>query len=133
MLSDVTAGDLMGRECWQISDDPDLETAVDDLLLRGGQRCLWVVRDDRLRGLVTLHRIRDVPKTDWRSTHLSDVMIPVDEIKTVNANDSALSVLRRMDEEDVNQIAVVEDGQLVGMITREHLLHFIRTKAELGM
>jgi len=38
-----------------------------------------------------------------------------------------------MDEEDVNQMPVVEEGRLVGLIGRDRLLHFVRTRLELGL
>ena len=37
-----------------------------------------------------------------------------------------------MTEEDVNQGPVVEDGRLLGMISRDRLLNFIALKVELG-
>jgi len=42
-----------------------------------------------------------------------------------------MSVLQKMDELDVNQVPVVDDGRLVGLISRESLLHDIRERAEL--
>jgi CBS domain-containing protein len=38
-----------------------------------------------------------------------------------------------MDEADVNQVPVMDDGRLVGMITREHLLRHIRIRNQLGI
>jgi len=42
-------------------------------------------------------------------------------------------VLQKMDESDVNQVPVVEGGRLLGLITRESLLHDIRMRAELAV
>jgi CBS domain-containing protein len=36
-----------------------------------------------------------------------------------------------MDENDVNQVPVMDNGSFLGMITRERLLHDIRLRAEL--
>jgi CBS domain-containing protein len=38
-----------------------------------------------------------------------------------------------MDGNDVNQIPVVRGGHLVGIIARDSILHFIRTRSELGI
>jgi CBS domain-containing protein len=37
-----------------------------------------------------------------------------------------------MDENDVNQVPVMDNDQLMGMVTRDRLLHYIRTRSELG-
>jgi Mg/Co/Ni transporter MgtE len=34
---------------------------------------------------------------------------------------------------DVNQMPVMDNGQLLGMVARDRVLAFIRTRAELGM
>jgi len=77
ILSSVTAGDLMSRACPTIEDDPDLQTLVDQFVLSEGQRCLFIARDNLLRGLVTLHNIKSVPKERWPVTRVSEVMTPM--------------------------------------------------------
>lgn len=38
-----------------------------------------------------------------------------------------------MTEEDVNQLPVVREGQLLGMVARDNVLQFLRMRAELGI
>ena len=133
MFAGVTARDLMSEACPTIQDDPTLQRLVDEQVLGTGKRCLLLMRGDKLTGMVTLHNIKKVPKEQWSITTASQVMMPFDMIKTVDVDDSALTVLQRMDEGDINQIPVVEAGLLAGMISRDNVLRFIRTKAELGM
>ena len=44
-----------------------------------------------------------------------------------------LEVLRLLEGQDVNQVPVVADDRLVGMITRDHLLRVLAAKMELGL
>jgi predicted transcriptional regulator len=37
-----------------------------------------------------------------------------------------------MDDADVAQMPVLVDGELVGMIGREQILHYVRVRGELG-
>jgi predicted transcriptional regulator len=39
-------------------------------------------------------------------------------------------VVEMMDKEDLNQVPVVSNGRLEGMIRRENILRFIKTRAE---
>jgi Zn-dependent protease len=132
-LAGVTARQLMSPLCPTIEDDPDLQTVVDEFVLGTGQRCLFISRGNRLAGLLTLHHIKSVPKERWRETRVSEVMTPSSEIKSVDINQSGLNILRTMDEANVNQIPVVDGERMVGIITREHLLHYIRNRIELGL
>jgi len=40
-------------------------------------------------------------------------------------------VLRMMAEQDVNQVPVVDDGRLIGLISRSDILRLIQTRREL--
>jgi len=40
-------------------------------------------------------------------------------------------VLERMAREDLNQLPVVRDGQLEGVVSRGHILSLLQTRAEL--
>jgi len=35
-------------------------------------------------------------------------------------------LLRKMDEADVNQMPVIESGQMIGLVTRKKILHYLR-------
>jgi CBS domain-containing protein len=92
-----------------------------------------VQEGEELYGLVTVHSIKEVPRSSWRDTRVQDVMIPWDELKTVRPNEELNVILDRMTGEDVNQFLVVDDGQLLGMVARDNLLKFIQVRSELGV
>ncbi len=93
------------------------------------------MKDDQLRGLLTLHRIKQVPRERWPTTRVEEVMIPRAELKTVKPDDELAVVFERMTTEDVNQFPVVdtEGGGLLGLVARNNVLAFLRARAELGL
>jgi predicted transcriptional regulator len=44
-----------------------------------------------------------------------------------------LTALQMMDSANVAQMPVVENDQVIGLLTREHVLHYIRARSELGI
>jgi predicted transcriptional regulator len=38
-----------------------------------------------------------------------------------------------MDASEINQMPVASEGRVVGLVTRDNLLRFLRTRAELGI
>ncbi|MBC7259519.1 MAG: CBS domain-containing protein, partial [Chloroflexi bacterium] len=132
-LQGYTAADLMRTQCAAVPPGVSLATLVDDHVLPLGQRCFLVTDGDALKGLVTLHEIRRVPRDRWTVTPVEQAMTAVDALHAVPPDADAYGVLERMDEYDVNQIPVVHEGRLVGIIARDSILHFIRTKSELGI
>lgn len=110
-----------------------LDLAVDHHFLTSARRCYAVGNHSGVWGLVTLHNVRDVPRQDWPFTHLSDVMTPLDKLLAVAPTTPLEEALRMMTGEGVNQLPVLVDGAMVGMLTRARVLTFIRIRSELGV
>ncbi|RLC94629.1 MAG: protease [Chloroflexi bacterium] len=133
MLQGHTVSEVMTRECPRVSPKLSLEQLVHDYILNSGRRCFPVVENDRPLGLVTVHNVKAIPRGLWAVKTVTDAMTPFDQLKWVQAGDDLSTVLQLMTDEDVNQLPVLQDGNIVGMVARDNLLSFINTRAELGM
>jgi Zn-dependent protease/predicted transcriptional regulator len=133
MLKGHRVSEVMMRDCHAISPQLTLEKLVDDYILGSGRRCFPVVEDNRVLGLMTIHNVKQVPRELWSTRTLEKEMTPMNKLKWVGPGEDLASVLQLMTAEDVNQLPVVDEGKIVGMIARENLLAFIQTRAELGM
>ena len=132
-LSGVKARSVMTQECEVVSGSLGLNQLVEDHILSGGQRCFFVADNGNMQGLVTLHNVRQVPRAQRDGLNTSQIMTRLDGVLRVEPDEDVWTVLQRMDEADVNQVPVMENGSFLGMITRENLLHDIRLRAELGI
>jgi len=133
MLAGHTAREVMMTDCPRIARGLTLDVLVDQVVLPSGRRCFPVMEDDQVYGLLTLHLIKKVPREQWATTRVEEVMIPQAELKTVKPDDELIVVFERMTAEDINQFPVVENGHLLGMVARDNVLAFLRTRAELGL
>jgi len=129
----VTVEEAMVKECYGVPGDTTIEQLVYEHIIRGGSRCLPVIEQGRVLGLVTLHQVKEVPRHAWNSTTVKEVMIPLDKARAVKPGDPLFSVFETMTREDIGQLPVVQDGELVGIIGRDSILSFIRTLSELGI
>jgi Zn-dependent protease len=125
--------EVMTTDCPRIARWLALEALVNRVVLPSGRRCFPVMEDDQILGLLTLHRIKKVPRERWATTQVEEVMIPRDQLKSVGPDDDLSTVFERMTAENVNQFPVMENGRLLGMIARDNMLAFLRTRAELGI
>jgi Zn-dependent protease len=133
MLSGVKARSVMTQECSTVPSRLGVDRLVEDYVLAGGQRCFFVADNGSTEGLITLHNLRSVPREQRLGLTANQVMTPIDGVLRVHPEDDVWNVLQQMDENDVNQVPVMDNGSFVGMITRERLLHDIRLRAELGV
>ncbi|GAI29142.1 unnamed protein product, partial [marine sediment metagenome] len=74
-----------------------------------------------------------VPQPNWGVTQVKDIMTPVDKLKMAHPDQNALSILEQMDESNTNQMPVVSEGRVIGLITRDNLIRLLRTRSELGI
>jgi len=132
-LSGHTVDEVMMRDYPAVAPDEPLGLLVNDFFLPLGLRSLPVVADERVAGLVTLHDINQVPRDDWMARRAGDVMVPIEETKTTTPDENLWEALVRMTSEEVNQLPVVSEGRLEGMLTRAGILTFLRMRAELGL
>ena len=133
MLAGHTAREVMMTDCPHIPSGLTLDMLVDQVVLPSGRRCFPVMEGDQVRGLLTLHLIKKVPRKRWATTRAEEVMVPRAELKAVKPHDELTVVFERMTAEDVNQFPVMEDGRLLGMVARDNVLAFLRARAELGL
>ncbi len=133
LLRDATVRQAMTRECRRVERGSTLEQLVEEEVLGAGRRCFVVTDDGRLRGLLTLHEVKAVPRERWPKITVGEVMKPAAQVRAVSPHDDLLSALQKMDDAGVGQLPVVAGEELMGMIGREQILHYVRARTELGV
>ncbi len=125
MLKGHTVSELMTTECPTVPPQLNIEQLVHEQILTSGRRCFPVMDKDRIVGLVTIHDVKSVPKEQWASRIVADVMTPIQKLKSVSPDDDLTTVLQLLTEYDINQVPVIKNGNFLGMIARDSLLTFI--------
>lgn len=131
MLKGHTAGEIMSQECTAISPAMSLENFVNEIMLNSGRRCFPVIADDHAEGLITLSDVKTVPRYAWSTTPVRQVMTPIDKIISVSPGEELSKVLQILAENDINQVPVVQDRNIVGMVARDSIINFIHVRTQL--
>jgi len=132
-LRSITARDIMTTEFPFITQQLSLGQLVQDYILAKGQDCFVVIDGDIWWGIVTMRDIKSIPKRRWNRTRIANIMTPASKVKTAYPQQPATSLLEQMEEWRVSQMPVLEEAKVIGIVTRDSLTHFIRTRAELGI
>ena len=132
LLSGHTVDQVMTRSCIQAPVNVTLRELVDDYILAGGHRCLVLVREVEPVGLLTLHDVRKVPRERWVSTTAGDVMTPMDQVQRTSPQTGLDQAFEQMGVDGVNQMPVVENGQIEGMLSREDILNYLHLLQKMG-
>jgi len=131
MLKGHTASEVMSRDCTVVPPDITVESLVNEHILSSGRRCFPVVSGGHTEGLVTLSNVRSVPRDARKTTLVRDAMTPLSQVKSVSPNEDLANILQILSENDINQVPVVWENKVVGIVARDNLINFINTRNEL--
>ena len=129
-LSGVRVADVMNRRCPTVDGASTLQDLVDSQLLPTGRRCFVVVDQGRVAGLITAREISAVDRSRWPVNTVEQAMKPLAGLKTVSPADSLAGALEILGKQDINQLPVVEDGVLEGVLSRADVLAYLQTLME---
>ncbi|MEI8233111.1 MAG: site-2 protease family protein [Verrucomicrobiota bacterium] len=133
ILGGLRASDLMTHPAICIPASLPLNLAVDDYFLTNHHVAFPVVEDGgRFRGLLRLEHLKTVPREKWPYTLVGAVAEAQDSRLAIPATSTAENALRILLVAGQGRLGVVDEaGQLVGILTRHDLLHYLRIHTEL--
>ncbi len=106
--------------------DTTLQCLADEHILGNSRRYFIVEKDNQLVGMATMHALQAVPKQDWPTTTVKQVMIPLYRLVTVQSQDELYDALEEMTQDGYNQMPVIDVGQIQGMLTREDVITYLK-------
>lgn len=124
-LDKTPVSEVMQTELTRIPPDISLATLVDEYLLHSSQRIFAVTRGGDFLGLVCLEDLRGVKPGEREHMKVADIMTPKDRLTTVKSSDDAASATDTLNQKNVNQLPVMENDRLVGLLTRESVLRWL--------
>jgi len=129
-LAGHRVSDVMRRDYTAVSPDSTLEQLVNEHILGSGQRSLVVEQNDRVVGLLTLHDVKKILRSDWPTTTAAQAMIPAEQMKRIRPDAELVAALGEMDRDGVNQLPVMVDDQIQGVLGRDDVIGLLRTLGE---
>jgi Zn-dependent protease len=130
-LAGLRASDLMSRDCVVVEGPTSVQDFVDHYILRTGKRCFMVSVMGRLGGLITPHEVRKLEREAWPVTPVQQIMKPIQEVRVVAPDTPVLDALELMTQNDLNQVPVVENQEVLGILARGDILQALKSRMEL--
>jgi len=82
-----------------------------------------VAEGGKLAGVLTLRSVNSVPRQLWAFTSVAGVMKSPRQFLTICADQSAVRALEQMEEYDIDQLVVVAEDTIVGVVTKDILIN----------
>jgi CBS domain-containing protein len=106
---------------------------IQNYIMGTDEHAFPVVDDGKVVGLVTLENVRRLDRDARDSTTVRDIMTPGDKLVTATPEEDAADALNKLTQKDVNQLPVVNRGELVGLLRRRDIIRWLQLNSQLKM
>jgi Zn-dependent protease/predicted transcriptional regulator len=130
-LRGVRVSDVMARECPVVDGRANLQTFVDDHMLRTGLTCFVVVENSQVVGVITPHEVKAVERRRWPYTTVDQVMRPLDQLRTTTPETPVTEALGIMGRERVSALPVISNERIEGFVSLHRVLQILHARGEL--
>jgi Zn-dependent protease/predicted transcriptional regulator len=128
LLGGVEAEQVMATNLVRIPAQLSLQEAVDDYFMRYDHSGFPVQEQGRTIGLLTLRGVRRVPRDQWPTRRVRDHLVPLDDQVVVAPDARMDAVVDRLQDGQAGRVLVVQDDQVVGIITPTDLTRWLRRR-----
>lgn len=133
LLRGARVSAAMQRPAAEVPANTTIYDFVEHYVLGQNLRALPVVGPNHdLVGIVTLADTRGVPRNEWGTTSVADVMRTGPDLVFAHPDEPLSQAMQDLSSHNINQLPVVEHSHLVGMLTRGDVVHYMQVREEVG-
>ncbi len=132
-LQGMKARDLMNSEFGTVPSSLSVQTLVDDYILKKKERVFLVTDEGSLRGIVCLEDVKGVPRENWGTVRVGEIMTPREKLEAVGPDADGNQILDSLTGREIHQVPVMEGEKIAGVICRTDILRVLQLRSELGV
>jgi CBS domain-containing protein len=128
----VKVRDLMDSSVEAIDPETSVEELVQDIIRQRHRRAAPVIEDGRVVGIITVTDLKDLAQDKWGETPVKQLMTR-DPLYSVGPEEDMNSAIRLITRHDINQLLVLENGRLEGILNRADVIGHLQLSQDLGL
>ena len=127
-LAAIPVRDLMVQTVISVSPDCTLDEAVNQYFRPYGYGGFPVMEDGQLLGLITVLDVQPVQPALWPWRQVKQVMRPFVPSLVVAPDAPVIQAMECMAREGWDRLVVMQDGQVIGLVTHSAIVHFLQLR-----
>jgi Zn-dependent protease/predicted transcriptional regulator len=127
-LEDVEVREVMIEDVVKVQPDLTVRELVSDYFLKYGFKGFPVMDKGKVIGVISLAEVKNTDYIQESTTRVADIMQPYNENIIISPDISLVIAMRKMVTENTARLLVMENDQLLGMITKTGLLRFLEIR-----
>jgi Zn-dependent protease/CBS domain-containing protein len=130
-LSGETITHFMQPNPVTVPPSTSIRDLVDNYFYKYHYKMFPVSRNGTLEGCITSNEVKNIPREQWNTLHVQDVLVPCSTETAISPDTDAMKALSLMNKTGRSRLMVVDADHLVGVITLKDMLKFLDLKVDL--
>ncbi len=130
ILQGVPVRALMRVDMPRVQADTSIATLVHNWMMQTDEHAFVVMRNGEFVGMVALDDVRKVPRREWEQMDVEEIMTPRDQLLVTTSDEDADKAFEKLATRQVNQLPVVDNGELVGLFRARDVMHWLQLQKE---
>jgi CBS domain-containing protein len=131
-LTGVLVGQVMEKDIESVQPETTISDVVQKYFIQKRKRAIPITEGDNLAGVITISDVKGISQDRWPTTPVSQVMHR-EPIHAVKPEDDLNAAMKLIAQYDLNQIPVLNQGKLVGILTRADVINYLQLSQELNI
>jgi Zn-dependent protease/predicted transcriptional regulator len=131
MLEGESVRDFMKSDPVTVTSSIPISDLVENYVYKHHFKMYPVVDNGKLKGCISTHEIKEIPREEWSSQKVSDVAKPCSHDNSISPEADATKALSLMHRNGNSRLMVVDKDRLVGVVALKDLLRFLSLKLDL--
>jgi Zn-dependent protease len=130
-LRHVPISEVMNDEVESVPIGTSVQALVTDYMLRLSASSFPVERDGEIVGTVNVDDVQRLPRGEWGSHIVSDIMHPLEDAEALHPDNDAWDAANRMAKTNQDRLVVTDHGHVEGVVTRNTIMRWLQTHTNL--
>ncbi|MEL4895748.1 site-2 protease family protein [Crocosphaera sp. Alani8] len=132
-LNSYTAEDAVIPNSPIVSSNLTVREFVNDYVIGKNQwrKFLVINEEERLSGVLEVEGLKKIPTSQWTEVKIFEIMQSVNDLITIQANETLLEVVKLLDNDPLKQLTVVgENGEVIGLLEKNSIIQLLQKEKE---
>ncbi len=130
VLRRVQVQQLMTKNIETVPSETTLTDFVARYIIPRREQTFAVSNGQCVQGFISIAQLQPIPRREWSSRTVQQVMIPRDRIVVLAPEQDAAKALGQLSRSNADELPVMSEGTLMGFIGRTELARFLKLKSE---
>lgn len=130
-LTGARVSDIMSTDVVTVDSKITLHDLIEQYFFKYRYTSFPVTRVGELRGLITLHDVKEVPRNEWQKKTAEEAMTPLSEDLVIRPHAQVVNALTQMAKTGIGRLLVIEDSRLIGILSQRDITRLFELKTDL--